>query len=84
MNTTEGNNGVLPVVNRPCVTHHHACECRERWLHQVCQMAARELLKQGQRGEDAAMQAYVEMNEAWLAMYGHEILATCKPENLTT
>ena len=62
------------VSSRQCVTHHYACDCRENKLLQTLWPVCKDLLSEGQKGNDTAFAAYVDINEMWLEMYGVEIL----------
>ncbi len=62
------------VVRRQCVTHHHACDCRETRLLATLKPLAQELLNHGKNGDETAFCAYVDINEMWVELYGCEIL----------
>ena len=60
-------------LRRQCATHHHACDCRERKLLAVLKPHMTELKLEGQRGNQIAFQAFVDMDEAWRELYGCSI-----------
>ena len=62
------------MVGRQCVTHHHACDCRETRLLATLKPLAQELLNHGKNGDETAFCAYVDINEMWVELYGCEIL----------
>jgi hypothetical protein len=55
---------------RCCSTHHHACACREERLHTTLRGVARDLANSA---DATAFQAYIDINELWIELYGHEI-----------
>src|SRR5690348_14727431 len=57
-----------------CITHHHACDCREKRLFETLRQVCQSLRDDGMAGNQTAFQAYVDLNELWLDQYGHEIL----------
>jgi hypothetical protein len=57
---------------RPCSTHYHACDCREARLYAVLRGVADDLSKSA---DATAFQAYIDINEMWIELYGHEILS---------
>lgn len=56
-----------------CTTHHHACDCRERKLLETMGLVALELRDKGLKGNDVAFQAFVDIDEMWLELYGCSI-----------
>jgi len=43
-------------------------------MRKVCELAAQSLRESGLAGNESAFIAYTELNEMWVALYGHEIL----------
>jgi hypothetical protein len=64
---------------KPCTTHHHACDCRERALREALIPVAKEMREVGLAGDDRVFQWYADLNEMWLGLYGREL--TEEPEN---
>jgi hypothetical protein len=64
-----------PVVRlrSQCTTHHHACDCRERKLLAVLKPHMTELKLEGLRGNQIALQAFVDVDETWRELYGCSI-----------
>ena len=56
-----------------CSTHHHACDCRERKLLAVLKPHMTELKLEGLRGNQIALQAFVDVDETWRELYGCSI-----------
>lgn len=56
-----------------CITHHHACDCRERKLLAVLKPHMTELKLEGLRGNQIAFQAFVDVDETWRELYGCSI-----------
>jgi len=57
---------------RYCRTHHHACDCREARMYAVLRGVADDLINSA---DETAHQAYIDINEMWIELYGSEILS---------
>lgn len=58
---------------KPCTTHHHACDCRERKLLAVLKPHLSLLRIEGLNGSEVAFQAFVDIDETWRELYGCSI-----------
>lgn len=63
----------LAKLRTQCTTHHYACDCRERKLLAVLKPHMTELKLEGLRGNQVAFQAFVDVDEVWLELYGYSI-----------
>ena len=64
-------------LGHSCSTHHHACDCREARLRAVLRGVADDLSKSA---DATAFQAYIDINEMWIELYGYEILSNAPGE----
>lgn len=58
-------------IGRPCTTHHHACDCRERKLRKMLQDVCGDLMMSSNA---LLFKSFVEINEFWIEQYGCEIM----------
>jgi hypothetical protein len=75
MNITSQKIESKPIPDRNCVTHHHACDCREERLLRTLRSVCEGLRRHGINGDEVAMDAYLEISEMWRELYGGEILS---------
>jgi hypothetical protein len=60
---------------KPCTTHHHACDCRERALRDHLRQIADEMRHVSKRDPWAAVWLG-ELNRMWVELYGEELPKT--------
>jgi hypothetical protein len=56
-----------------CITHYHACDCREKKILAVLKPHMTRLKLEGLRGNQAAFQAFIDIDEVWRELYGCSI-----------
>lgn len=62
-----------PRLRLKCSAHHHACDCREVKLLSVLKPHMVDLKLEGLRGNQIALQAFIDIDETWRELYGCSI-----------